>query len=73
MDTDLYMDTDPYYIDDTMVEHGCCWDSAIVRKCKNGEGMYGGDVALICECYSGNAQMICDALNALIASENKPC
>lgn len=52
-----------YYADKSMVEHGCCWDTAIVRKCKPGEGIYGGDVYLVCECLDENAQQICDALN----------
>ena len=55
-----------YYIDNSMVEHKCCWDAAIVRKCETGAGIYGGDIDLICECDSENAQAICDALNAFI-------
>ena len=56
-----------YRIDESVVEHGCCWDSAIVRDCEGGKGMYGKDVALICECNSDNADMICEALNASIS------
>ena len=56
--------TNPFYIDDASVEHACCWDTAVVQKCEPGKGMYGGDVALICECNEEQAQFICDALNA---------
>ena len=55
-----------YYIDASMVEHGCCWDTAVVRKCKMGDGMYGKDVELVCECDESRAQVICDALNAAL-------
>lgn len=56
-----------YYIDSEMVEHGCCWDTAIVIKCEPGHGMYCKDVALICECNDDMAQIICDALNFRLA------
>ena len=52
-----------YYIDKSMVEHRCCWDAAIARKCPKGQGNYGSDVRLICECDDVNARFICDALN----------
>ena len=52
-----------YRIDNNYVEHGCCWDSAIVVDCEKGEGMYGHNVALVCECDSDNANVICAALN----------
>ena len=55
-----------YYIDEDMVEHACCWGSAIVRKCEMGKGMYGLDVDLICECDKNQAQFICDALNSAL-------
>lgn len=38
-----------WYQDDSYVEHGCCWDHAIVRKCKRGEGQYGEGVELLAE------------------------
>lgn len=53
-----------FYIDPKRVEHHCCWNSAIVRKCKKGEGMYGLDIELVCECEAGLAERLCDALNA---------
>lgn len=56
----------PYFIDDSMVEHGCCWDTAIVRRCEIGGGAYGGAIELICECNSDRAKVICDALNATL-------
>ena len=56
-----------YYLDNSMVEHGCCWNAAVVRKCKQGGGMYGSDVELVCECEEGNAQLICDALNRALS------
>jgi hypothetical protein len=31
-----------------------------------GEGMYGKDVELVCECDESRAQVICDALNAAL-------
>lgn len=52
-----------YYIDKEMVEHGCCWDTAIVIKCEPGQGKFEGDVDVICECNNDMAQIICDALN----------
>lgn len=55
-----------YYIDEKMVEHECCWNSAVVRKCEPGRGKYGSDVELICECWSINARFICNALNAAL-------
>jgi len=55
-----------YYIDASMVEHKCCWKTAVVRKCEMGKGMYWGDVELVCECDESSAQMICDALNAAL-------
>lgn len=56
----------PFRIDTTVVEHPCCWDSAIVRNCTDGFGAYGGDVAFICECDADLAEMICSALNATL-------
>jgi hypothetical protein len=53
----------PFYIDNARIEHGCCWGAAIVQDCKKGQGMYGGDTDLICECDADKAQFICDALN----------
>lgn len=53
-----------FYIDPKKVEHGCCWTSAILRKCKPGEGQYGLGIELICECNEDLAGRICDALNA---------
>jgi len=52
-----------YRIDDLMVEHGCCWDSAIVTDCDEGDGMYGGNVSLVCECNSDMAEIIVNLLN----------
>ena len=57
---------DYYYIDKGKGEHGCCWDTAIVRKCDAGKGMYGGDIELVCECNEEHAQEICDALNTAL-------
>jgi hypothetical protein len=62
----------PYRINSSFVEHPCCWDSAIVRDCTKGKGMYGKGVALICECDEDHAQFICNALNAAIAKRTKP-
>ena len=59
-----------YYIDNSFVEHGCCWGAAIVQKCEKGEGMYGGDVELVCECDPELAEMIRDALNAFSPTES---
>ena len=55
-----------YYIDKSMVEHGCCWTAAIARKCEPGKGMYGGDIDLVCECNDEHAEEICAALNAAL-------
>lgn len=55
-----------YRVDAEFVEHGCCWDSAIVRDCTKGRGMYGKGVALICECDADMAEAICAALNATL-------
>lgn len=55
-----------YYVDANEVEHGCCWNAAVVRKCEPGKGMYGGDVELVCECDESRAQLICDTLNAAL-------
>ena len=52
-----------YFIDNSMLEHGCCWDTAICCKCEKGEGMYGGDVDVILECCDDKAQFILEALN----------
>jgi hypothetical protein len=52
-----------YRVDASFVEHECCWDSAIVINCKKGEGQYGGEVKLICECDSDMAEFIANALN----------
>ena len=54
----------PYYIDSGMVEHGCCWETAIVRVNDT------GTVELICECREKEAQIICDALNATLKSHD---
>lgn len=59
-----------YYVDTKGVEHECCWNSAIVRNCANGEGWYGGDYELVCECSLELAQTICDALNASLDSDS---
>lgn len=55
-----------FWIDTDMVEHGCCWDTAVVTRCPEGEGQYGTDVSLVCECRNEHAQFICDALNAAV-------
>lgn len=55
-----------YRIDDSFVEHVCCWDSAIVRDCTEGRNMHGGGVAMICECDADMADVICSALNATL-------
>jgi len=52
-----------FRVDNSMVEHRCCWDSAIVTDCDEGEGMYGGNVSLVCECDSGMVEIIVKALN----------
>lgn len=52
-----------FYIDTSYVEHGCCWDAAICKKVKDGEGSYLGDVGVVLECDKEDAQFICDALN----------
>ncbi len=53
----------PFYRDDTMLEHRCCWDAAIVRKCEPGKGQYSGDVALVCECREEYVNVILKVLN----------
>ena len=62
----------PFYLDPKMREHGCCWDTAVVRKCRLGEGMYGKDVALIAECRDEDATFIIDALNTALGKFHEP-
>ncbi len=57
-----------YYEDKRMVEHGCCLETAIVRKCSHGHGMYGKGVMLICECDSEHVQAILRGLNGAKAA-----
>jgi len=52
-----------FYIDNSNVEHGCCWDTAICRKVPKGDGNYGSDYELFVECSSENAEFILAALN----------
>ena len=58
--------TGTYRVDNSFVEHGCCWDSAIVRDCKEGLGMYGNGIYMVCECDSFMAEIICNALNSAL-------
>lgn len=60
-----------YYLDESMAEHTCCWDTAVVRKRENGPDKWGRDVERICECRDSNAQMICDALNAYLDNHER--
>ena len=69
INADLKNALNHYYIDANFVEHRCCWDTAIVRKCEMGKGMYGKDVELICECNDNLAQEICDALNMMLINK----
>lgn len=52
-----------FRVDESMVVHTCCWGSAVVRDCEMGEGAYGKDVEVVCECLAENAELICNALN----------
>ena len=58
-----------YYIDSKYVEHSCCWESAVVRKC-DGTGLYPEGVYLFCECNEGADKIICDALNSALHRRN---
>ena len=58
-----------YRIEPKMVEHGCCWETAIVRNLapdSEFRGMYRKGVALICECDEELAETICEALNSTL-------
>ena len=52
-----------FYIDKNVLEHGCCWDTAICCKTAEGEGQYGKDVAMFVECTEEDASFILAALN----------
>lgn len=54
-----------YRIDPSCVEHGCCWDAAIVRDWVPGDPYSAVNPVLICECDQKAAQTICDWLNQL--------
>lgn len=61
--------SNPYYLDHRMVEHGCCRDMAIARKCEPGQGQYGEDVELVAECRAEDAPTILAALNAALTTD----
>lgn len=54
----------PYYIDTDRAEHGCCWNSAIVRALTEKEKKSGITLPIrILECSKENARMVRNALN----------
>jgi len=53
------------YIDNTKVEHGCCWNTAICQKVEKGKGNYGEDWRLVAECNSETAEFIIKAINQM--------
>jgi len=57
---------DVFYIDANYLEHGCCWDTAIMKRCEKGKGQYGGDAELLLECKDEDAEFICKVLNDAI-------
>lgn len=52
-----------YYRDDSFIEHPCCYSAAIVSKCDNGKGNYGGDVLLFAECSDHEVDEYLQILN----------
>lgn len=62
--------SEPYRIDPTKVEHGCCWRTAIVRE-KTEEEFKNSPfkTVLVCECDEDIAQIICNALNKHVSEQ----
>jgi|SRR5687768_3044654 len=55
----------PWRIDSDKIEHGCCWDTAIVATVPKGQGNYGEDWSRIAECNDDNARLIAEAPDLL--------
>jgi len=59
-----------WYQDDSYLEHGCCWDHVIVRRCKKGDGQYGGEIELLAELRDQETvDLILKAVNELAKDE----
>jgi hypothetical protein len=57
----------PWRIDSDKIEHGCCWDTAIVATVPKGQGNYGEDWSRIAECNDDNARLIAASPELLTA------
>lgn len=56
---------DKYFIDNSHVEHRCCWNAAICIDTMDNCGPQGvRGVNVVAECREEHTQIICDALNA---------
>ena len=60
-----------FYNDPEMVEHNCCYQGMIVYKTTPGNGMYGGDVMRITECFKEDVDFILRALNAQLKADKR--
>jgi hypothetical protein len=61
----------PWVIDETKVEHGCCWSTAIFAPDSN--GYYGGPGELVAEANDANAHLIAAAPELLEALGHFMC
>ena len=60
-----------FYIDATVLEHGCCWTTAICYKTTEGAGTHDGDVIMLLECDKEDAPFIVTALNTASSKVTK--